>query len=171
MFYFKIALSYGLWLAFFHFESKIYCTALPCLLFVISFRCCWEEFPRRGKVTYIQTRLVFSAGYTEARRFRNPTFIGFKSGAGCTTYLSSKLSQESRVISQALKSTYLSDWTISVVYTLNWKSYSRSKMLALNTSLALLLSVLLHASVRTITIEQYRSRIGCDNFVKAKDAS
>ena len=46
-----------------------------------------------------------------------------------------------------------------------------SKILALNKSLALLLSVLLAASVGTITIEQYR-KIGChDNFVKAKYAS
>ena len=46
-----------------------------------------------------------------------------------------------------------------------------SKILALNKSLALLLSVLLAASVGKITIEQYR-RISChDNFVKAKDAS
>ena len=46
-----------------------------------------------------------------------------------------------------------------------------SKILALNKSLALLLSVLLAASVGTITIEQYR-RISChDNFVKAKDSS
>ena len=46
-----------------------------------------------------------------------------------------------------------------------------SKILALNKSLALLLSVLLAASVGTITIEQYR-RISChEYFVKAKDAS
>ena len=46
-----------------------------------------------------------------------------------------------------------------------------SKILALNKSLALLLSVLLAASVGTITIEQY-PRISCrDNFVKAKDSS
>ena len=46
-----------------------------------------------------------------------------------------------------------------------------SKILALNKSLALLLSVLLAASVGKITIEQYR-RISChDNFVKAKDSS
>lgn len=46
-----------------------------------------------------------------------------------------------------------------------------SKKLALNKSLALLLSVILAASVGTITIEQYR-KIGChDNFVEAKDAS
>ena len=46
-----------------------------------------------------------------------------------------------------------------------------SKVLALNKSLALLLSVLLAAGVGTITTEQYR-RIGChDNFVKSKDAS
>ena len=46
-----------------------------------------------------------------------------------------------------------------------------SKILALNKSLALLLSVLLAASVGKITIEQYR-RISChDNFVKVKDAS
>ena len=46
-----------------------------------------------------------------------------------------------------------------------------SKILALNKSLALLLSVLLAASVGTITVEQYR-RIRCHtNFVKAKDAS
>ena len=46
-----------------------------------------------------------------------------------------------------------------------------SKILALNKSLALLLSALLAASVGTITIEQYR-RISCHgNFVKAKDAS
>ena len=44
-----------------------------------------------------------------------------------------------------------------------------SKILALNKSLALLLSVLL--AVGTITIEQY-GRISChDNFVKAKDSS
>ena len=29
------------------FISKINCTALPCLFFVISFRCCCVEFPRR----------------------------------------------------------------------------------------------------------------------------
>ena len=47
-----------------------------------------------------------------------------------------------------------------------------SKILALNKSLALLLSMLLAASVGTITIEQYHRRISChDNFVKAKDAS
>ena len=46
-----------------------------------------------------------------------------------------------------------------------------SKILALNKSLALLLSVLLAASVGTITIEQY-PRISChDNFVQAKDSS
>ena len=46
-----------------------------------------------------------------------------------------------------------------------------SKIIALNKSLALLLSVLLAASVGTIAIEQYR-RISChDNFVKAKDSS
>ena len=46
-----------------------------------------------------------------------------------------------------------------------------SKILALNKSLALLLSVLLAASVGKITIEQYR-RISChDNVVKVKDAS
>ena len=46
-----------------------------------------------------------------------------------------------------------------------------SKKLALNKSIALLLSVLLAASVGTITIDQYR-RISChDNFVKAKDSS
>ena len=42
-----------------------------------------------------------------------------------------------------------------------------SKILVLNKSLALLLSVLLASSVGTISIEQYR-RISChDNFVKA----
>ena len=46
-----------------------------------------------------------------------------------------------------------------------------SKILALNKSLALLLAVLLAASVGTITIEAY-GRISChDNFVKAKDVS
>ena len=46
-----------------------------------------------------------------------------------------------------------------------------SKIFRLDKSLALLLSVLLAASVGTITIEQYR-RISChDNFVKAKDSS
>ena len=46
-----------------------------------------------------------------------------------------------------------------------------SKILALNKSLALLLSVLLATSVGTITIEQY-PRISChDNFVEAKDSS
>ena len=29
------------------FILKINCTALPCLFFVISFRCCWVEFPPR----------------------------------------------------------------------------------------------------------------------------
>ena len=46
-----------------------------------------------------------------------------------------------------------------------------SKILALNKSLALLLSVLLAASVGAITIEQY-PRISChDNFLKAKRVS
>ena len=46
-----------------------------------------------------------------------------------------------------------------------------SKILAQNKSLALLLSVLLAASVGTITIEQYRRISYHDNFVKAKDSS
>ena len=33
-------------IGFLSFISKIKCTALPCLFFVISFRCCWEEFPQ-----------------------------------------------------------------------------------------------------------------------------
>ena len=37
MFCFKIAPSCCLWLAFFHFESKIYCSALPCLFSVYYF--------------------------------------------------------------------------------------------------------------------------------------
>ena len=91
---------------------------------------------------------------------------------GCTTYLTSKLSQESRLISQALTSKCLSAWTIGVVYTSQTERVIvLSKILAVNKSLALLLSVLLAASVGTTTIGQYR-RIGChDNFVKAKDAS
>ena len=45
------------------------------------------------------------------RRFRKPTFIGLKSGAGCTTYLTSKLISGVvylTSISQALTSQYLS---------------------------------------------------------------
>ena len=116
---------------------------------------------------------MFSANCTDqARRFRKPTFICYKSGVGCTAYLTSKLSQESRLISQALTSQCLSAWTIGVVCTSQTERVVvLSKILALNKSLALLLSVLLAASVGTITIGQYR-RIGChDNFVKAKDAS
>ena len=37
------------------FMSKINCTALPCLFFVISFRCCWVEFPRRYR-SYLLAR-------------------------------------------------------------------------------------------------------------------
>ena len=87
-------------------------------------------------------------------------------------YLTSKLSQESRLISQALTSKCLSAWTIGVVCTSQTERVIvLSKILALNKSLALLLSVLLAASVGTITMGQYR-RIGWhDNFVKAKDAS
>ena len=112
---------------------------------------------------------MLSADCTEARRFRKPTFIGFKSGVGCTTYLTSKLSQESRLISQALTSKSLWAWTIGVVYTPQTERVIvLSKILALNKSLALLLSVLLAASVGTITIGQYR-RIGCyDYFVKSQ---
>ena len=46
-----------------------------------------------------------------------------------------------------------------------------AKILALNKTLALLLSVLLAASVGTITIEQYWRNSCHDNFVRAKDAS
>ena len=112
---------------------------------------------------------MFSADCNEARRFRKPAFIGFKSGVGSTTYLTSKHSQESRLISQALTSKCLSAWTIGVVYTPQTERVIVvSKILALNKSLALLLSVLLAASVGTITIGQYR-RIGCyDNFCQSQ---
>ena len=95
---------------------------------------------------------MFSADCTEARRFHKPTFIGFKSSAGCTT--SHKLSQESRS-AQALTSVY---WLgLSVRFTPQTERVIvLSKILALNKSLVLLLSVLLAASVGTITIEQYR---------------
>ena len=134
MLHFKIALSYCLCLVFF---PKINCTALPCLFFVISFRCCWVEFPRRygsclltqGNISILALCLVRIA--LKLARFRKPTFIGLKSGAGRTTYLtiisrvSHKFSQvliSSHKLSQALTSQYLSAWTIGVGYTSNWKS-------------------------------------------------
>jgi len=36
-------------IGFLSFLSKINCTTLPCVFFVISFRCCWVEFRRRHR--------------------------------------------------------------------------------------------------------------------------
>ena len=63
------------------FISKINCTSLPCLFFVISFRCCCVEFPQCYRscllapcVSRVQTEL-------KLRRFRKSTFMVLKSGA------------------------------------------------------------------------------------------
>ena len=45
-------------IGFLSFISKINCTALPRLFFVISFRCCWAEFSRRGKAKYLDSPCV-----------------------------------------------------------------------------------------------------------------
>ena len=82
-------------ISFLSFISKLYsCTALPCLFFVISFRCCWVEFPRRyrscllarGNISRLALCLVRIA--LKLRRFRKPTFMGLKSGT-CCKYLTS----------------------------------------------------------------------------------
>ena len=82
-------------------------------------------------------------------------------------YLTSKLSQESQLAQAGVYRLGLSVWFTPQTE----RVIVLSKILALNKSLALLLSVLLAASVGTITFEQYR-RISChDNFVKAKNSS
>ena len=76
------------------FISKINCTALPWLFFVISFRCWWVEFPRRyrscvlaqgniSRLAWCLVRIVL-----KLRRFCKPTFMVLKSGAWCK-YLTS----------------------------------------------------------------------------------
>ena len=70
------------------------CTALPCSFFVISFRFCWVEFPRRYRSCLLvygnMSRLAFCLVRTELklRRFRKPAFMLLKSGA-CCKYLTS----------------------------------------------------------------------------------
>ena len=90
---------------------------------------------------------------------------------GATSRDVSLISKESR-LAQAVASKYLSVGLSVWFTTQTERVIVLSKILTLNNSLALLLSVLLAASVGTIiTIEKYR-RISChDNFVKAKDAS
>ena len=105
---------------------------------------------------------MFSADCTKARRFR------IRCGLHPTSQVSFLRSHDWHKLSQA--SVYrlgLSVWFTPQTE----RVIVLSKILALNKSLALLLSVLLAASVGTITIEQYR-RISCyDNFAKAKDSS
>ena len=85
------------------FISKINRTALSCLFFVISVRCCCVEFPPRYRSCLLaqgnMLRLVLCLVRTELklRRFCKPTFMVFKSGA-CCKYVTSiheyhKLSQ------------------------------------------------------------------------------
>ena len=107
------------WLSFI---SKINCTALPCLLFVILFKFCWLELPWRYRSCLLThgniSRLALCLVRIELklRRFRKPTFIDFKilSGAGCMYH-------------EYLTSQYLSVWTIGVGYISNWKSYCTLK--------------------------------------------
>ena len=132
---------------FISFISKINCTTLPCLLLVVSFRCCLVEFPPRyrsclrthGNISRLALCLVRIE--MKLRRFRKSRFIGFKSGAGCK-YLTS--------ISQA--SIYRLEISVWVTpQTVN--------------------CCLLLAAIVGTKIEQHQSGIGChNNFVKAKDA-
>ena len=68
---------------------KINCTALPCLFFVISFRCCWVEFPRRYRSCLLAQGNISRLAWCLVRivlkltRFRKPTFMVLKSGAWC----------------------------------------------------------------------------------------
>ena len=171
-------------IGFLSFFSKINCTALPCLFFVISFRCCWVQFPRRyrrcllarGNISRLALCLVRIAlklrpgsdavlhvsrieckwGRTKdfahlhsirfmwstalelgLRRFRKPTFMGLKSGP-CCKYLTS-ISWVSHKLSQAgIYWLELSVWVAPQTE----KVIVLSKMLALNKSPALLLSVI-----------------------------
>ena len=65
-------------IGFLSFISKINCTALPCLFFVISFRCCWVEFPWRYRSCLLAqdnvSRLALCLVRIELklRRFRSP---------------------------------------------------------------------------------------------------
>ena len=76
------------------FIPKINSTALPCLFFVISFRCCWVEFLRcyrscllsQGNISRLAWCLVRIV--LKLRRFCKPTFMVLKSGAWCK-YLTS----------------------------------------------------------------------------------
>ena len=108
------------------FISKINCTALPCLFFVISFRCCCVEFPRRyrscllaqgniSRLAWCLVRIVL-----KLRRFRKPTVRVLKSGAWCK-YLTS--------IHEYIMSSHkpVLAWTIGVGYTSNLKSYCTLK--------------------------------------------
>ena len=81
-------------IGFLSFISKLNCTALPCLLFVISFRCCWVKFPRhymsfllsQGNISRLALCLVRIE--QKLRRFRKPKFIGLRSGASCKLSIS-----------------------------------------------------------------------------------
>ena len=129
-------------ISFLSFISTINCTALPYLFFVISFKCCRVEFPPHYRSCLLApgkiSRLAFCFVRFELklRHFCKPTVIGLKSGAGCK-YLTS--------IWQALTSSHK-----PVFITLNYqgglnlklKALMYSKILALNKSLALLLSVI-----------------------------
>ena len=128
--------------------SKINCTSLPCLFFLISFRCCWVKFPRHYR------SYLFSP--------RNISRLGL-----CLVRIELKLSQahihwfeilcELQVSQDYLTSQHLSAWTVCVGYTSNERV------------IVLLLSVISRQhryKNRTIV----PVRIGChNNFVKAMD--
>ena len=122
---------------------------------------------RKGNISRLALCLVRIA--LKQRCFPKPTFIGLKSGASCTTYLTS-LSQEyltSHKVSQT-----------SIYMCLNYRCGGHLKLEDLLYSQKYSHSIrVLHYCCLVLaanvgaTIEQYRSRIGChNNFAKAKDA-
>ena len=92
-------------IGFLSFILKINGTFLPYLFFVISFRCCWVEFPRRyqyrscllTQANISRLGLCLMRIALKLTRFRELHHVSYK-------YLQS--------ISQALISQYLSAWTI-----------------------------------------------------------
>ena len=145
-------------------------TALLCLVCFLLFHSGVAERSFLGEERHHIYRLALCLVQIALKldAFASPHSLGLNP-VRVAPLLTSKLFQESRS-AQALTSVYrlgLSVWFTPQTE----RVIVLSKILALNKSLALLLSVLLAASVGTITIEQY-PRISChDNFVKAKDSS
>ena len=71
------------------FILRINCTALPCLLSVFSFWCCWVELPRRYRSCFTRASnksrlaLCLVRIVLKLRRFRKPTFMVLKSCVWC----------------------------------------------------------------------------------------